>query len=74
MKFDVILFTDADGCVTAQCPAIPGCVSKGRDREEAVARITEAIELSLESRRELGMLLPSESDMRPVELIQLELS
>ena len=74
MKFSVILYPGDEGGVVAQCPAIPGCISQGRDRTEALARITEAIKLSLESRRELGMLLPIESDIRQVELVEIEVA
>jgi predicted RNase H-like HicB family nuclease len=59
MKVWVALFEE-DGWVIAECPALPGCVSQGRTREEALANIKEAIDLSIKSRRELGMPVPSE--------------
>jgi len=59
MKLWVALFEE-DGWVIADCPALPGCVSQGRTRDEALANIHEAIELSIKSRRELGMPVPSE--------------
>jgi predicted RNase H-like HicB family nuclease len=46
---------DEDGWIVIECPLLPGCVSQGRTREEALANIREAIELSLETRRELGI-------------------
>ena len=52
MKFMTTLERDEDGVWVAECPAIPGCVSQGRTREEAVANIREAIALCLEVRAE----------------------
>jgi predicted RNase H-like HicB family nuclease len=44
-----------DGWIVIECPSLPGCLSQGRTREEALANIREAIELSLETRRDLGI-------------------
>ncbi len=43
MIFHVKLEQDEDGWIVAECPALPGCVSQGRDEEEALANIREAI-------------------------------
>jgi predicted RNase H-like HicB family nuclease len=43
MVFHVTLTTENDGWIVAECPALPGCVSQGRDNEEALANIREAI-------------------------------
>ena len=40
----VILFRGEDGCRVAECPSLPGCVSQGKSKEEAVANIREAID------------------------------
>lgn len=47
--FPVVLHAGMDGWIVAECPIIPGCVSQGRTREEALANIREAIELCLET-------------------------
>ena len=44
-----------------ECPSIPGCVSQGDTKEEALANIREAIELCVEVRAELGMPLTFET-------------
>jgi predicted RNase H-like HicB family nuclease len=46
----VVLRPGEDGLIVAECPVIPGCISQGKTREEALANIREAIELCLESR------------------------
>jgi predicted RNase H-like HicB family nuclease len=43
MIFHVSLEKAEDGWIVAECPALPGCVSQGRDEEEALANIKEAI-------------------------------
>jgi len=57
LKFVVTLERDEAGWIVAECPALPGCLSQGRTEEEALANIREAIEGSLEVRRELGLPL-----------------
>ena len=41
--FHVTFEKAEDGWVVAECPALPGCVSQGRDEKEAVENIKEAI-------------------------------
>ncbi len=48
MKLRVVLEPSDEGGFTAIVPALPGCVSEGDTREEALANIKEAIELYLE--------------------------
>lgn len=66
MKFIVTFTTDEDGWVIAECPALPGCVSQGKTLDEAKANIKEAIELSLEARKDLG--LPLDYEIAEIEV------
>jgi predicted RNase H-like HicB family nuclease len=43
MIFHVTLDQAEDGWVVAECPALPGCVSQGKDEKEALENIKEAI-------------------------------
>ncbi len=61
MKFNVTIDRDEDGAWVVECPAIPGCVSQGKSRDEALANIKEAIRLCLEVRAEKGMPLTVET-------------
>ena len=58
MELPVILNAGHDGYIVAECPVIPGCISQGRTRREALRNIREAIELCLESRAEEVPLHP----------------
>ena len=61
MKFIITLDRDEDGRWVAECPSIPGCVSQGDTRQEALSNIKEAIALCLEVRAEQGMPLTVET-------------
>ena len=65
MKFMVTLDRDEDGIWVIECPSIPGCISQGNTREEAIINIKEAVALCLEVRAEKGIPLT-------LETIQLE--
>lgn len=43
MIFHVTLTDAEDGWIVAECPALPGCVSQGRDQKEALDNVKEAI-------------------------------
>lgn len=49
MKFRVIISQDEDGVFIAECPSLPGCISQGKTREEALENINDAIKGYLES-------------------------
>jgi predicted RNase H-like HicB family nuclease len=66
MKMTVTIDRDEDSVWVAECPSIPGCVSQGDTKDEALANIREAIEMCLEVRAEAGMPLTIET--RQVEV------
>jgi predicted RNase H-like HicB family nuclease len=60
LKFTVILEPEEKG-YSVHCPRLPGCVSQGDSREEALANITDAIEGILALREKHHMPLPEET-------------
>lgn len=40
----VIIYPGEDGYYVAECPSLPGCISQGTTKEEAIINIKEAIE------------------------------
>lgn len=48
MKLKIILEPSEEGGYTALVPSLPGCISEGETKEEALKNIREAIELYLE--------------------------
>jgi len=59
-KFWVILEPNELGGYTVMVPLLPGCISEGDTREEALANIKEAIELYIESLQADGESIPTE--------------
>lgn len=51
MRYRVVLEQDEDGIYVAECPALPGCVTQGNTREEALTNIKDARDGYLESLR-----------------------
>lgn len=66
MKLFVTIDRDEDGVWIIECPAIPGCVTQGNDKQEALRNIQEAIQLCLEVRADRG--LPLTIETRQVEV------
>ena len=67
MKLSVTIDRDEDGVWVVECPAIPGCVSQGKTKAQAIKNIKEAIALCLEVRAERGRPLTVET--RQVEVL-----
>ena len=57
-RYRVLIEQDEDGAFVAECPSLPGCVSQGRTRNEAVANIKDAITGYLESLRKHNEPIP----------------
>jgi predicted RNase H-like HicB family nuclease len=67
MKFAVTIDRDEDGAWIVECPSIPGCVSQGKTRDEAIANIRDAIQQSLIVRSEKGLPLTVETQQIEVQ-------
>ena len=67
MKFAITLEKDEDGFIVASCPALPGCHSQGKTRQEAIANIEEAMRGYIASKRKHGESLPV-TDVEEVEV------
>ena len=59
----VILEHAEEGGFVVYCPSLPGCISQGETKEEALANIKEAIELYIESLVEHKEPIPPDIDV-----------
>ncbi len=67
MIFHVTLEQAEDGWIVAECPALPGCVSQGKDEQEALDNIKEAITAWLWAEDQKAMAaLPPDPNRPPI--------
>jgi predicted RNase H-like HicB family nuclease len=67
MSRRVLLYPGEDGYTVAEVPSLPGCVSQGATRDEALENIREAISLHEEVLRDRGEIIPEDN----VELVEV---
>ena len=68
MRYTVVLEQEPDGGYVVSVPVLPGCVSQGDTRNEALENIREAIELYIDDCREAGDPVPVEASKEFVEI------
>jgi len=68
MKFRVIIEMDEDGVVVAECPSLPGCISQGKTRAEALENIKDAAKGYLESLKKYNEPIPPSIYEETVEI------
>jgi len=68
MRYTVVLEREEDGGYVASVPALPGCVSQGDTRAQALKNIQEAIAFYVEDCRDAGDLVPTEAGKEFVEV------
>jgi len=56
----IIVFPGEDDYWVAECPSLPGCLSQGKTREEAISNIREAIKGYIAALEEDGLPVPEE--------------
>jgi len=68
MKYRVLVECDEDGVFVVGVPSLPGCLSQGKTRDEALRNIKEAIDLYLESLEAHGEAIPPPTSEEFVEV------
>jgi antitoxin HicB len=68
MKYRVLIEQDEDGVFVAEVPSLPGCISQGKTRSEAIENVTEAIAGYLESLEAHGEPIPPSVSEEVVEV------
>ena len=68
MRLPVVITKGEDGYWVAEVPVLPGCISQGKTRKEAMENIKEAAELCLECMEEEGWALPENYTLGHVEV------
>ncbi len=68
MKFTVLIRAGNESGFVATVPALPGCVSQGRTRRQALRNAKEAIEAYIEALLEDGLPVPVQTDTEWVDV------
>jgi predicted RNase H-like HicB family nuclease len=68
MRYTVVLEQEVDGGYVVSVPALPGCVSQGDTRGEAIDNIREAIDVYLADCRDAGDTVPTEAGREFVDV------
>ncbi|MBN1191209.1 MAG: type II toxin-antitoxin system HicB family antitoxin [Dehalococcoidales bacterium] len=69
LKLPVIVRPGEDGYFVAEIPVIPGCISQGKTREEAITNIKEAALLCLECQKDEGWTIPGQCFVEEIEVV-----
>jgi len=56
----VLVYPGEDGYWVVECPSLPGCISQGRTKEEAITNIREAIAVYIDALAADNLPVPSE--------------
>jgi len=68
MKYRILIEQDEDGVFVTECPSLPGCISQGKTRKEAIENIQDAIKGYLESLRKHNEPIPPSIDEEIIEV------
>ena len=68
MRYRIVIEQDEDGVFVAECPALPGCVSQGKSRKEALENIKDAVKGYLESLQKHNEPIPPSIEEEVVEV------
>jgi len=56
----IVIYPGEDGYWVAECPSLPGCVTQGKTREEAIANMKEAIHAYVAALEEDHLAIPAD--------------
>jgi predicted RNase H-like HicB family nuclease len=68
MKLRIVIEEDEDGMFVAECPTLPGCISQGKTRAEALKNVKDAIEGYLASLKKHDEPIPPSIEEEVVEV------
>ncbi|HLC72209.1 MAG TPA: type II toxin-antitoxin system HicB family antitoxin [Candidatus Nanoarchaeia archaeon] len=68
MKYRIIIEQDEEGRYVVQCPSLPGCISQGKTRKEALNNIEDAMKGYLESLKKHKEPIPPSIEEETIEI------
>ena len=58
MERYILLYPGEDGYWVVECPSLPGCISQGQTKDQAIGNIREAIQVYIETLQDHGEVIP----------------
>jgi predicted RNase H-like HicB family nuclease len=68
LRYRILIEQDENGVFVAECPSLPGCISQGKSRKEALENIRDAIKGYLESLKKHNEPIPPPIEEEIVEV------
>jgi len=68
MRYRILIEQDEEGIFVAECPSLPGCISQGKSRREALDNVQDAVRGYLESLKKHNEPLPPSIEEEIVEV------
>jgi antitoxin HicB len=68
VRYRILIEQDEDGIFVAECPCLPGCISQGKSRKEALENIRDAIKGYLESLKKHNEPVPPSIEEEIIEV------
>lgn len=68
MKYRVTIAQDEDGMFVAEAPSLPGCITQGSTRSEALENIREAVQAYVESLKKHNEPIPPPISEETIEV------
>jgi antitoxin HicB len=68
LKYRILIEQDEEGVFLAECPSLPGCISQGKSRKEALENIQDAIKGYLESLKKHNEPIPPSIEEEIIEV------
>ena len=68
MRYRILIEQEEDGIFVAECPSLPGCISQGKSRKEALENIQDGIKGYLESLKKHNEPIPPSIEEEIVEV------
>jgi predicted RNase H-like HicB family nuclease len=68
MRYRILIEPDEDGIFVAECPSLPGCISQGKSRQEALENIQDAMKDYIDSLKKHNEPIPPPIEEEIVEV------
>lgn len=66
----VVLYPGEDGWWVAEVPSLPGCISQGHTKEQAIENVRDAITAWVDAAQQSGLSIPSDTLKAEIHVVE----